>query len=204
MGERAVAYVRSLGISDEQAERVFLLLAQRTQYDDPKDSRDTPMGILLNAVDVPRFAAHLGLLSEEFCQQLRGLKQLVRMDVLEHRDGSWEIVYGPSYTDHAPRAPRAATVTDQNVCGIHAFFMPGWDKYSTWGRDQMMGCLYAQIIHNNDDQDAEPRIWITPPRYAPQTIDELARHVTDALNPYQAVPLPVDLVKKWLTEEPLG
>lgn len=105
MGERAVAYVRSLGISDEQAERVFLLLAQRTQYDDPKDSRDTPMGILLNAVDVPRFAAHLGLLSEEFCQQLRGLKQLVRMDVLEHRDGSWEIVYGPSYTDHAPRAP---------------------------------------------------------------------------------------------------
>jgi len=43
---------------------------------------------------------------------------------------------------------------------------------------------------------AQPRIWITPPRYVVTTVDELA----EAIAPYEVVPLPAEMIKVWLTE----
>jgi hypothetical protein len=41
------------------------------------------------------------------------------------------------------------------------------------------------------DPSAQPRIWITPPRYVVTTVDELAK----AIAPYEVVPLPVEMIK---------
>jgi hypothetical protein len=38
----------------------------------------------------------IGIDAEEFRRLLRLLKTTVAMDVLEHKDGVWEIVYGPT------------------------------------------------------------------------------------------------------------
>lgn len=105
MSTHAVEYVRSLKIADDIARRVFLLLAKRTHT--PGDARrleDVPevMGLELWPGDIPVLALHAQLSPDELRQQLRGLKQHVRMDVLEHSDGVWEIVYGPAYA----RPPR--------------------------------------------------------------------------------------------------
>ncbi|MFF1690753.1 hypothetical protein [Streptomyces sp. NPDC058254] len=105
MSTHAVEYVRSLQIADDVARRVFLLLAKRTHT--PGDARrpeDVPevMGLELRPGDIPVLALHAQLSPDELRQRLRGLKQHARMDVLEHPDGVWEIVYGPAYA----RPPR--------------------------------------------------------------------------------------------------
>ncbi|MEU6350154.1 hypothetical protein ABZ896_12585 [Streptomyces sp. NPDC047072] len=207
MSRHATAYVNSLGISDATARTVLLLLAERTDAPgDPRRPEDVPdiMGLDLQASDVPALAALAGLDPEEFRRQLRGLKQHVKMDVLEHTDGVWEIVYGPSYT--RPPRPRLAE-PDLTQGGPHPFWLPGWEKYSTWGYEQGPGGhqhLYAQLIPNQDGPDAQPRIWITPPRHTVQSVDELAEAIAEALVPYQPVRMPGVLIKTWLTRPPLS
>ncbi|KQV11993.1 hypothetical protein ASE03_28605 [Kitasatospora sp. Root187] len=157
------------------------------------------MGLNLRDSDVPALAAHLRITPEEFRLQLRLLRDTINMDVLEHAaDGLWEIIYGPSYTNPVPAA-RRATSPGAPAGPIEDFSMPGWDKYSTWGWEERLGHLYAQIIHNSDDRDAEPRIWITPPRHVLRTVDELAEAIAVAIAPYEAVPPPASVIKMWLT-----
>ncbi|AVV45360.1 hypothetical protein QFZ56_006236 [Streptomyces achromogenes] len=50
--------------------------------------------------------------------------------------------------------------------------------------------LYAQLIPNQGGPDAEPRIWITPPRHTVQTVDELADVISAAIAPYEPVRCP--------------
>ncbi|MDQ0834515.1 hypothetical protein QFZ66_001778 [Streptomyces sp. B4I13] len=64
--------------------------------------------------------------------------------------------------------------------------------------------LYAQLIPNQDGPDAEPQIWITPPRHAVRTVDELADVVAAAIAPYEPVQRPGVLIKTWLTRPPLS
>ncbi|KUN57765.1 hypothetical protein AQJ46_45970 [Streptomyces canus] len=89
-----------LQIADDIARRVFVLLAKRTHT--PGDARrpeDVPevMGLELRPGDIPVLALHAQLSPDELRQRLRDLKRHARMDVLEHPDGVWEIVYGPAY-----------------------------------------------------------------------------------------------------------
>lgn len=204
MSMQAVTYVQRLGITDQLAEQVFLLLAERTEIrSTPWDAEIPPvMGLDVTPADIPVFAARFGLDPEGFRTQLRRLKQLVRMDVLEHDDGVWEIVYGPSYTDRRPSAAPPQAITEGNVGQLEAFSVPGWDHFSTWGYEEHLGHYYAQLYHNSDDRDAAPRIWITPPKYVVRTIDELAQAIAEALAPYQSVPMPTMLIKMYLTKPP--
>ncbi|GAA1334715.1 hypothetical protein GCM10009647_076540 [Streptomyces sanglieri] len=204
MSEQAVTYVRRLTIADQRAKQVLVLLAERTEIRSAPRDAEIPeiMGLELSPADIPGLAARVGLDHEGFRAQLRGLKQHVRMDVLEHGDGVWEIVYGPSYTDRQLTAPRPSVVSEGNVDGLHAFWLPGWDRYSTWGYEEGLDHYYARIIHNSDDRDAEPRIWITPPRYVARTIDELAQAVAEAIAPYEPIPMPASIIKMYMTKPP--
>lgn len=80
------------------------------------------------------------------------------------------------------------------------FTMPGWERFSTWGEMELQGHLWAQLYLNEDDRDAAPRIWITPPRYVPCTVDELTEAIAAAIAPYEAVPPPPGLIKAWLMD----
>jgi hypothetical protein len=205
VSRQAVAYVQQAQITDATAKQVFMALAERTRTrDDPHRPDEIPdiMGIELSEADIPSLAARAGLDAAAFREQLRALKQHVRIDVLEHDDGVWEIVYGPSYTRLSSPRPAAPDTTQG---GPHAFWMPGWEDYSTWGYDGAPGDqhLYAQIIHNKDDPDAEPRIWITPPRHVVRTVDELAAVIAEAMSGYGPVAPPALEVKRWLTAPPL-
>lgn len=136
--------------------------------------------------------------------KLRRLKQHVRMDVLEHADGVWEIVYGPSYT-RTPK-PRPAE-PDLSRGGPHPYWAPGWVKYSTWGYDSDPSGqthLHAQLIANQDGPDAEPRILITPPSHVIHDIDGLAEAIAAAIAPYQPVTVPTVLVKQRLSVPPVS
>ncbi|PPJ29715.1 hypothetical protein C5E45_34075 [Nocardia nova] len=199
MSKEAVAYVKQLNLTDETARQVFLLLAEQTSTPRLPWDGGTPeiMGIKLTSADIPSLASQADLDPEAFRAQLRGLRQHVAMDVLEHSDGVWEIVYGPSYTK-----PRPQAVTEANVGQLHDFAMPGWDWYSTWGYEEGLGHYYAQIIHNSDDRDAEPRIWISPPQYVVRTIDELAQAIADALAPYEPICPPASIIKMYMTKPP--
>jgi hypothetical protein len=204
MSKQAVTYVRRLGITDQRAEQVFLLLAERTKIMSEPWGADLPevMGLEVGPADIPVLAAQIGLDPEGFRAQLRSLKQHVRMDVLEHDDGVWEIVYGPSYTDRQLPAPPPPVIAEGNIGRLNAFSVPGWDHFSTWGYEDHLGHYYAQLYHNSDDRDAAPRIWITPPKYVVRTLDELAQAIADALAPYERVPMPAVVVKMYLTKPP--
>jgi hypothetical protein len=81
--------------------------------------------------------------------------------------------------------------------------MPGWENHSIWGVDEPLGrpdlrYLYAQLYLNTDDPDAAPRIWITPPRYASATLDELAQAIATEIAPYSPVPVPPGVIRIWL------
>ncbi|MEU9835928.1 hypothetical protein AB0D67_30710 [Streptosporangium sp. NPDC048047] len=195
MSERAIAYVQSLGLTDRTAERVFLLLAERTRADE----QSPVMGLQLREVDIPDLAARAGMDTQQFRDLLRALKTMVRMDVLEH-DGGWEIVYGPAYT--TPQPPSPARTGPVGIGAIQPFTMPGWDDYSTWGQEEGLGHLYAQLYRNGDNPGAAPRIWITPPRYLVQTIDELAAAIASAITPYAGGCVPPEAIKRWLTPQP--
>jgi hypothetical protein len=67
-------------------------------------------------------AATLNLGADRFRDVLRQLRDIVPMDVLEHRDRTWEIVYGPSYTSSPqPRLAQDGEVIDgRNVFGMPA------------------------------------------------------------------------------------
>ncbi|MFG2712838.1 hypothetical protein ACGFX2_20115 [Streptomyces goshikiensis] len=205
MSRHATAYVRSLGITDGTALTVLTLLAALTHAPgDPHRPEDIPevMGLYLQDSDIPDLAAQAGLAPEAFRRQLRGLRQHVKMDVLEHADGVWEIVYGPSYTRRPEPRPARPDLTRG---GPHPFWLPGWDHYSTWGYEQGPGGhqhLYAQLLLNQDGPDAEPRIWITPPQYTVRTLDELAGAIARALGPHQPVPMPASLIRTFLTSPP--
>ncbi|WP_329321641.1 hypothetical protein [Streptomyces sp. NBC_01262] len=203
MSRQAVAYAQRIRIADERAQRVFLLLAERTPaLGDPRDGEPPVMGLELPDADIPALAARAGIDAAEFRRLLRVLKQTVPMDVLEHADGVWEIVYGPSYTDRKKPAPGSGASREASDGAPQAFWMPGWDHYSTWGYEDGLGHLYAQIIHNQDGPDAEPRIWITPPQYLVRTVDELAQAIADAIAPYAPVPPPAAVIKMWLSAPP--
>jgi hypothetical protein len=204
VSKNAIAYVHSRNIADEKARRVFLALAEHTKAEGassrPEGVADS-FGLELWDTEIPAIAGRTGLDVEQFRRQLRELKRHVRMDILEHSDGLWEIVYGPSYTE--PARPRLAA-PDLMRGGPHPFWMPGWEQYSTWGYEEGLGHLYAQLIPNQDGPDAEPRAWITPPRYVVRDVDELAAAIAEALTPYVPVPLFAELVKSWLTTAPLS
>lgn len=203
MSERAIAYVRGQYLADPAAARVFRALAERTEeYSWPPDP-EAPMGLLLQDGDIPAVAARLGLSADRFRDLLRELRRMVPMDVLEHPDGVWEIVYGPVYTS-PPEAPGPSPAKDGDPLGpVNPFTLPGWEDYSTWGLDTPFGraehaSLYAQLYRNTDDRDAEPRIWITPPRFAPTTLDQLAAAIAVEIAPYMPVPMPPEVVTVWL------
>jgi hypothetical protein len=48
---------------------------------------------------------------------------------------------------------------------IFALELDGWDELSTWGYDEGLGCLYAQLTRNGGSDDNGPEIWITPPQF---------------------------------------
>ena len=86
--------------------RASVLAAGRADEDLSWDSEPSEvLGLNLDNADIPRLAAKAGMEAEEFRRQLRRLKSVVRMDVFEHSDGVWEIVYGPSYTKGNAAAP---------------------------------------------------------------------------------------------------
>jgi hypothetical protein len=201
MSKRAIAYAQSRRLDDSDAGRVFLLLAARTQTSSSRDEM-SPMGLLLADADLPGLAAGLGISADRFRTLLRQLRDLVPMDVLEHPDGVWEIVYGPGYTDPPP--PRPAR--DGDVVGPRNIFaLPGWENYSTWGMDMPRGVpehgyLYAQLYRNTDNRDGVPRIWITPPRYVLATLDQLAGAIATEIAPYEPIPLPPELIRSWMVQ----
>jgi hypothetical protein len=196
VSRQAVQYVQSRRLADSDAERVFTVLAERTAptSDDPPYA----MGLELGDADIPDVAAGLGIDAEEFRRLLRVLKSAVPMDVLEHSDGVWEIVYGPAYTDPKPKTVKRAVVDENNPPAIWGFSMPGWERFSTWGSEEGLGHLYAQLYQDGDNRDAQPRIWITPPRYVVTTLDGLAAAIAEAIAPYEAVPPPPAVIKMWL------
>lgn len=197
MSREAVAYVRSRDLADPSAERVFMLLAQHTASPTLPDDRPYAMGLEVRDEEIPALAAQIGVDGQEFRRLLRLLKTTVPMDVLEHKDGVWEIVFGYGYTD--PKQPRVASRDfSAGYPSVAAFHATGWEKYSTWGYEEALGHFYAQLYRNSDDRNAEPRIWITPPRCAPRTIDELAEAISAEIAPYELVPPPPAVVKLWL------
>lgn len=201
MSHRAIAYVRDRCLPDDAA-RVFLAIAERTAPS-RSDDDDSPMGLLLNDAHIPGLAAELGIDPDRFRSLLRDLPLLVPMDVLEHRDGTWEIVYGPSYTNPV-KPPEPAPAKDGDDIGpVNMFTMPGWENYSTWGLDKPhgradLGCLYAQLYLNTDDPGTTPRIWITPPRYTPATLDQLAQAIATEIAPYEPIQTPASVIRIWL------
>jgi hypothetical protein len=138
VSRQAVAHVQGRNLADPVAARVFLTLAEHTAPSGhPND--DGPMGVLLNDADVPALAAGLGIDADRFRSLLRELRDLVPMDVLEHSDGTWEIVYGPPYTSPPePPQPRPAEAGDE-IGPVNPFTMPRWESYSTWGLDKPLG-----------------------------------------------------------------
>jgi hypothetical protein len=129
----------------------------------------------------------LSLGANRFRDVLRKLRDIVPMDVLEHQDGTWEIVYGPSYTSPLPPRPVKEAIGGRNIFGL-----PGWERYSTWGLDTPLGraddaYLYAQLYRNTDDPNSRPRIWITPPRYILTTLDQLAEAASIEIAPHEPV-----------------
>lgn len=202
MSRRAVAYVQGRRLADPDAARVFLLLAERTKSSSLDDD-ETPMGLLLNDADIPGLAAGLGIDADHFRNLLRRLRDAVPMDVLEHPDGVWEIVYGPPYTN--PKKPSQASPAkdSDHIEPVNPFTMPGWEKYSTWGLDTPLGqaensYLYAHLYLNTDDPRAAPRIWITPPKYVPTTLDQLAEAIASEIGPYSPVRIPPRAIRIWL------
>ncbi len=198
MSKDAIEYARGRKLADPHAARVLLLLAERThtgsgQGGDPQHV----MGLELQDAEIPTLAARIGLDPEQFRRLLRQLKATVPMDVLEHDDGVWEIVYGRSYTD--PKPPRRAQFDEADIPEIKAFEFPGWERFSTWGAEAGLGHLYAQLYRNTDDRDAQPRIWITPPRYLVRTVDELAAAIAAEIAPYQQIPPPPEVIRMFLT-----
>jgi hypothetical protein len=180
------------------------MLAKRTEaslFDDD----ESPMGLLLNDADIPKLAANLGIGADRFRDLLRELRDLVPMDVLEHPDGTWEIVYGPLYTNPKERPQPRPAVDGGNFGPRNPFTMPGWEDHSTWGVDNPLGradlrYLFAELYLNTDDRNAAPRIWITPPKYAPATLDELAQAIAAEISPYLAVPVPPEVIRIWLVQ----
>ena len=199
MSQRAIAYAQERCLADPDAAGVLLLLAGRTDavpFEDPL----SPMGLLLSDRDIPALAATLNLGADRFRDVLRQLRDLVPMDVLEHRDGTWEVVYGPGYTN--PPQPRPAR-DGEAIAGRNIFDMPGWEEYSTWGLDAPRGraehaYLYAQLYRNTDDPDDRPRVWITPPRYVLTSLDQLAEAIATEIASYEPIPLPAELIRTWL------
>lgn len=200
MSKRAIAYVQSRCLADPDAARIFLLLAERTQASSFGDEM-APMGLLLADTDLPGLAAKLGINADRFRNVLRELRDLVPMDVLEHSDGVWEIVFGPSYTDSPLLSARGGeTVGFRNV-----FSMPGWESHSTWGRDEPLGLsehayLFAQLYRNSDNPHDAPRIWITPPKYVVATLDQLAETIATEITPYEPIPVPPALIRGWMVQ----
>ncbi|WP_157181404.1 hypothetical protein [Actinopolymorpha alba] len=61
---------------------------------------------------------------------------------------------------------------------IYPLFLDGWDNLSTWGRDN--GIWYAQLTRNGNSDDDGPDVWITPPRYVIERVDDLAKAISAA------------------------
>lgn len=199
MSKQAAAYVQGLRSAEPNAECVLLLLAERTETSPWDGEQPSVMRLELRDTDIPHLAVRAGIDADEFRRLLRALRTTVPLDVLEHSDGVWEIVYGPSYTN-PENMNEARLFSDTKIGGIQAFTMPGWDHYSTWGYEEGLGHLYAQLYLNSDDPYAQPRIWITPPSYVVTTIDELAEAISTAIALYEVLPLSPEVIKTWLTQ----
>jgi hypothetical protein len=81
---------------------------------------------------------------------------------------------------------------------IRTFSLPGWDDYSTWGEEEGLGHLYAQLYANHDDPDGPPRVWITPPGFVVRTVDELSEAISTQIRPHLPMNLPAEVVKMYL------
>jgi len=200
VGERELAYVRGKAIDDPEVAHVFEAIAARTQPS-RDEGADTIMGLDLHDADIPDLAAGIGLDGEQFRAALRRLRHHVRMNVGEHADGIWEIVYGPAFDK--PRMPTREEVDQAARHGPQPFWMPGWDAYSIWGYDTDLSdgshYLFAQLYRNDDDRDGPPRIWITPPDHMPRTRAELAEAIAARLGKHEIVPIPPVAIDDWLT-----
>lgn len=198
MSRDAIEYVRRLSLPDPGAARVFVLLAERTRPgSDLGQGPGHVMGLELRDTEIPALAAGIGLAPEQFRRLLRLLKTTVSMDVLEHDDGVWEIVYGPAYTD--PKPPPRARFDEADIPEAKAFAFPGWQRSSTWGRDGGHGHLYARLVHDSDAPGANLRIWITAPRHVVDTVDELAEAIAEAIAPHCVLPPPPAVIRVFLT-----
>ena len=64
---------------------------------------------------------------------------------------------------------------------IYGFMLDGWDHQSTWGYDDGIGSLYAQLTRNGNSDDNGPDIWLTPPTIpAVRDPAQLARIIANA------------------------
>ena len=89
---------------------------------------------------------------------------------------------------------RRAYATERNCCRL---------RVNTNGVDTIVAREHAahrlmvvRLISSRDGADAEPRMWITPPRRSAQAVDEL----TEAITPYEPVRrIPASLIKRWVT-----
>lgn len=65
---------------------------------------------------------------------------------------------------------------------IYALMIDGWERKSTWGYDEAIRSLYAQLTRNGNSDDDGPDVWLTPPRIpailAPAT---LAKYIAQAI-----------------------
>lgn len=202
MSRRAIDYVQSITISDPQSQRVLLALADRTRPSQFDQEPDPILGLILHDSEIAQLADSIGIGEDAFRRILRELRDTVPMDVLEHSDGQWEIVYGPPYTNPTSATSTVDTITEANVQNVHSFNMPGWENYSTWGYDTGLACLYAQLYLNQDDRDGRPRIWITPPQHVIIRINELAEVIATEIASFGPVSPPTEVVLFYLTNTP--
>lgn len=199
----SIKYMRSLQhVTDPVTRRILFLLARLTRS--PFLGKDSPiLGVDIQDTDILGLARRAATTDDTFRSVLRSLRDSIPMDVLEHPNGLWEIVYGPQYTDPKLQKPLPKPVTDATVRGSHSFNMPGWDHYSTWGYDEGDGYMYAQLYRNHDNRDERPTIWITPTTgYSLSTIDQLAEAIAFEIAPFEAVPPAFIIIKNWLTKHP--
>jgi hypothetical protein len=65
---------------------------------------------------------------------------------------------------------------------IYGLWLEGWEEQSTWGIDEPLATLYAQLSRNGHSDDyGRPQIWLSPPAHPViQRSPQLARLIAEA------------------------
>ena len=121
--------------------------------------------------------------------------------VLEHDDGVWEIVYGPSYTDRQLSAPLPPAITEENVDGLRAFAaglgplqhlgLRGWSQpllRAAVPQQRRPRRRAPDLDHTADVRDADDQ--------------RTGRAIAEALAPYEPIPMSAAVVKMYMTKPP--